>query len=151
MKQPLKVGIRLSRLLIEIQKSVFRGCGHLVHSPNVLPHALFFQKCLLLSLVLQIESNHSGGIDANGSLNGGIGLRRNDEAHFMMTTHERQFIQYIPRTFIECLGIRNHIIQKQKHTSLGLVPAVLYDVTNHRVIPLLISMKLGKLVLVAVY
>ena len=33
-----------------------------------------------------------------------------------MTTHERQFIQYIPRTFIECLGIRNHIIQKQKHT-----------------------------------
>ena len=101
MKQPLKIGIRLSRLLIEIQKSVFRGCGHTIHLPNVLPHALFFQKCLLLPLVLQIESNDSRSIDANGSLNGGIGLRCNDEADLVMTTHERQFIQYIPRTFIE--------------------------------------------------
>ena len=95
MKQPLKIGICLSCLLVEVQKSVFRGCSHTIHFHNVLPHALLFQKCLLFSLILQIESNHSRGIDANGSLNGGIGLRRNDEADLVMTTHERQFIQYI--------------------------------------------------------
>ena len=121
---------------VEIQKAVFRGCGHVVHLPYILPHALLFQKCLLLPLVLQIESNHSRGIDANGALNGGIGLCRNDETDFMMTTHERQFIQYIPERLLNALV--SVIISSKNRSTPRCVLFRLYfhNVTNHRVIPL---------------
>ena len=70
----LKIGIRLSVSLLRYRNPYFGDVATDTFA-QCLPHALFFQKCLLLSLILQIESNHSGGIDANGSLNGGIGLR----------------------------------------------------------------------------